>query len=161
MPTTHDSKPRVFACGPLIISVESLFWHIHRYPRRRVAPARPPLTERAAPRELEQPYRRGEGRVLRIPLLRRGVVVGYWVPAIAVEDESAAIVEALDGMHLPGITATEIKEWPRSRGVDVLTLWDRLRERVRQWRARWSDPLDVVLEEDDVEYTVIPWSARS
>lgn len=163
MPTTHDSKPFVFARGPLIVSLESVFWHIQRYPRRRVAPGRPPLYERAAPRELEQPYRRGEGRVLRFPLTRRALVVGYWVPELeAKADEDKALVEAIDGAHLPGITATEIKGW--TPAADVLSWWDRLRERVRQWLGvEDDDPMDdaeLGWYEDD-EYVVIPWKERA
>lgn len=159
MPTTHDTEPRVFTRGPVIVSVESLFWHLQRYPRRRVAPGRPPLTEAARPRELEQPYRIGVGRAFRFPMTRRALVIGYWVPRLAVEDESRAILEAVEGAHIPGITATEISEW--SRASDVLTWWATLIERVRQWlRPQAVEPaVDDESDDEGNEYRVIPWQA--
>lgn len=132
IPETHDSEPFVWHRGPLIVSCESLFWHWQRYPRRRVAPHRPPLSETARPRELEQPYRQGHGRVFRLPLTRRALVVGYWEPAgraVLADEESEKLTEAIEGAHIPGITAVDIAEWARARD------WSRLQLLLRRVRA--------------------------
>lgn len=162
MPETHDSEPFVFTRGPLIISCEPLFWHVQRYPGRFVA-GRPPLTEVAAPRELEQPYRKGRGRAFRIPLTRRALVVGYWEPAgdaVLADEESEAILEAVEGAHIPGITATEIADWARARD------WTWVQLLVRRFRALLgrqapaepsprSEPAPFEYEDT---WTVVPWN---
>lgn len=165
MPWTHDTKPFVYLKGPLILSLESVFFHWQRYPRRRVAPAPPPLHETARPRELEQPYRKGHGHMFRFPLTRRGVVLGYWEPAGAgalEEDESSYLLAAVEGAMVPGITATEISSWSRGR--------KRWLERVREWiRARWeavaSTEIAIELgfqpEPEEEQYAdVIPWDGK-
>lgn len=117
MPWTHDSEPVTITRGPLILHLESVFWHLQKYPPRRKAPQRPPLSESGIVREVEQPYRRGHARVFRLPLTRRGVAVGYWEPAgtpITEDEESAALAGAIQSSMIPGITATEISEWARA-----------------------------------------------
>lgn len=117
MPWTHDSDPVTITRGPLILHLESVFWHFMRYPQRRKSPARPPLTEYGRVREVEQPYRHGHARVLRLPLTRRGIAVGYWEPAgtpITEDEESDALAGAINGAMIPGITATEISSWTRA-----------------------------------------------
>lgn len=173
MPHTHDSRPFTWTKGPLILHVGSLFWHLQRYPGRRVAP-RPPLSELAAPRELEDPWRKGHGRVLRLPLTRRALVVGYWEPVdpddVVLEGEqSGRLLEAIEGAHLPDITATEIADW--ARATDVARLWQRL---VARWRTWWTKPLyrdqsplarrveavDIDLDgwEAETGWSLLPWS---
>lgn len=164
MPETHDSKPFTFARGPLIVHCESLFWHPQRYPGRRVS-GRPPLTELAAPRELEQPYRKGHGRVFRIPLTRRAVVLGYWEPAgeeVLADEESTQLLAAVEGAHIPGITATEIADWARARD------WTWLQLLVRRVRALLglgepaapsprSEHPTAEFSLGDGNWTVVPW----
>jgi hypothetical protein len=118
----------LFTKGPLILSLESLFWHWQRYPKRRVAPATPPLHETARPREVEDPYRIGHGHVLRLPFTRRALVVGYWVPQlepVLEEEENAKLLEAVEGTHIDGITATEIKLWAAARSYSWIELFMR------------------------------------
>jgi hypothetical protein len=169
IPETHDSRPFVWHRGPLIVSCESLFWHLQRYPGRRVARARPPLTERAFPRELEQPFRQGHARTLRLPLTRRALVVGYWEPEsgepILAEEEQEHLLAAVEGAHLDGITATEIADWARAR--DVVSQWRQLVARWRAWRAKqvyraaqrpdpWPDD-ELDGWEADEGWSVRPW----
>lgn len=140
MPRTHDTRRITWTKGPLIVNLEPLFVHLQRYPKRRIAPATPPLTETAAPRELDGEFRTGHGRAFRVPLTRRAVVLGYWEPpgdAVLPEEESGKLLAALQGAHIKGITATEIASW--SSGAVVLSWWDRLRALVRQWL--WHDEL--------------------
>lgn len=125
MPWTHDTKPLLITKGPLILSLESVFWHWQRYPKRRVASETPPLHELARPREVEQPYRLGHGHAFRIPLTRRGLVLGYWVPPeleVLEEEESQRLLDAVEGAMIPDVTATEISTWSRGR----LSWWVRL-----------------------------------
>lgn len=128
-----------------------------------MAPARPPLTEVAAPRELEQPFRRGHGRVLRLPLTRRALVLGWWEPAaedVLAEEESDRLLEAIEGAHIPGITADDIAEWARARD------WSRLELLVRRLRALLglgappAPPERAVAQAtlDGVTWTVVPWA---
>lgn len=134
MPRTHDSKPRIMRAGPVILVVESVFWHAQRYPKRRVAPVRPPLAEAASPREVEDPFRIGHGRAFRLPLTRRGVVLGWWEPAgdgVTSDEESEALLNAMEGSMIPGVTATEIALWNKAR--DVERLWQRFRTRLLHW----------------------------
>lgn len=161
MPETHDSKPFTFARGPLIVHCESLFWHPQRYPGRRVS-GRPPLTEPAAPRELEQPYRKGHGRVFRIPLTRRAVVIGYWEPSdapILLEEESDALLEAVEGAHIPGITAVDIADWARARDWSWFELLvRRLRALLGLQAAAEPSPRAVAppFEYEDT-WVIVPW----
>lgn len=170
MPWTHDSKPILLTKGPLIVSLESVFFHWQRYPRRRVAPKTPPLHETARPRELEQPYRTGHGHMFRIPLTRRGVVLGYWVPpelAVLEEEESAWIMQAVHGAMIPGITADEISTWSRGTAPKWFTFeyWHQLwKVHHNKLPSRFLDPLRyaTVHEETEAvsaidEFTVIPW----
>lgn len=133
MPTTHDSKPFSWRRGPLTVALESVFWHPQKYPSRAVAPVTPPLSEVASPRELEDPFRVGHGRVFRIPLTRRAVVLGWWEPAdptqpVLEEEEGAKLLGAVEGAMIPGITATEISDWARARDWGLLA-------RVMRWLA--------------------------
>jgi hypothetical protein len=137
MPWTHDTKPYLLTKGPLIVHLESVFFHWQRYPRRRVTPATPPLHETARPRELEQPYRAGHGHIFRIPLTRRAVVVGYWEPAgeaVLEGEESQRLMDAVEGAMIPGITATEISSWARGRQ----RWWTVLLARIGVWLDRRS-----------------------
>lgn len=133
MPWTHDTKPFVLIKGPLIVNLESCFFHWQRYPRRRVAPQTPPLHEPARPRELEQPYRIGHGHAFRLPLTRRGLVLGYWVPPeleVLEEEESGRLLAAVEGAMIPGVTAAQISTWSRGRKSWLM--------RLREWaHARW------------------------
>lgn len=52
---------------------ESMYLHTMKYPSRKF-----PLTEPGDTQEIESPYRVGKGRVFRIPLTTRAVVVGRW-----------------------------------------------------------------------------------
>jgi len=118
------------------VALESVFWPPQKSPSRKVAPVTPPLTEKASPRELEDPYRTGRGRIFRIPLTRRGIVLGWWEPAdpdnpVLEEEESGKLLGAVEGAMIPGITATEIADWARARDWGLL-------ERVWRWlTARW------------------------
>jgi len=123
---------------------------------------RPPLSETARPRELEQPYRRGHGRVFRLPLTRRALVLGYWEPAsdiVLADDESAKLLEAVEGAHIPGITATEIADW--ARAVDVVAWWDRLVAWMRSWAAADAPEKAVAAQEEswmaDQGWSLVPW----
>lgn len=168
MPWTHDTEPVLITKGPLILSIESVFFHWQRYPSRRRSMKRPPLHEPARPREIEQPYRTGHGHAFRFPFLRRGFVVGYWIPAelaVLEEEENNALLAAIEGAHIPGVTATEIATWSRGR----IPWWRKLIGRLLDW---WEDkggtvPLPSlheavapgpVLTMDDVE--VIPYDGR-
>jgi hypothetical protein len=136
VPLTHDTKPRILRAGPLIVVLESVFWHRQSYPKRRIAPVRPPLAEPASPREVEDPFRVGHGRAFRMPLTRRGVVLGWWEPAgeaVTSDEETAALLSAMEGSMIPGITATEIALWAKAR--DVEKLWERLRTWLLHWFA--------------------------
>lgn len=135
MPWTYDSEPFLFNKGPLILNIESCFFHWQRYPTRRRSMRRPPLHEPAHPREIEQPYRSGVGHAFRFPFLRRGFVVGYWIPAgeaVLAEEESSRLMSAIEGTHIPGITASEISSWSRGR----LPWWRRL---LGLLLDRWED----------------------
>lgn len=167
---THDSKPFLLTKGPLIVSIESLFWQPHRYPKRRVAPETPPLTEVAAPRELNEPWRTGVGRVFRFPLTRRGIVVGYWVPntdVVLPEEEGDRLIEAIEGTHIPGITATEIRAWAAARKyswVELLFRYFRLRRLaalVERITASGGEKVSGFLPEEgdevDLMETVVEW----
>ena len=127
IPRTHDTRRVDIHLGPLHLQLEPLFWHPQRYPKRRVTPASPPLTEIARPSEVEDPYRQGHGRVVRLWPTRRAIVVGYWDQPgepVLEEEQSGRLLAAIEGAHIPGITATEISEW--ARATDVVALWRRL-----------------------------------
>lgn len=164
MPHTHDSKPWAFHRGPFTVRCESLFWHPQRYPRHAVAPRRPPLTETARPRELEQPFRLGQGRVFRVPLTRRALVVGYWGTAgapVLSEEESERLLEAVEGAHIPDVTATEIADWAPAR--DVVRWWQQLRDRLEQWlknRRPSTGQRDHLVIYDEVQRwpESVPWT---
>lgn len=168
MPTTHDSKPLLFTRGPLIVSLESCFWHLQRYPRAKLVGRRQPFSETARPREVEDPYRKGHGRVFRLPGTRWALVVGYWEPAgeaVLEDEQNDKLLEAVEGAHIPGITATEIAEWTPAR--DVASWWRRLVERwqlMRRVKRGEAVVLDDGLVIDDSqrlawedEWTVVPW----
>lgn len=166
MPRTHDTRRITITKGPLIVNLEPLFLHFQRYPRRRVAPATPPLTEQAAPRELDGDFRVGQGRVFRIPLTRRAVVLGYWEPpgeAVLPEEESGKLLDALNGAHIQGVTATEIASW--SRGVTVISLWDRLTTKLREYFFSTIPHDDFSKADgriaDDDDWTVVGWDPRN
>lgn len=132
MPRTFDTKPRILRAGPVILVVESVFWHAQRYPRRRVAPHRPPLVETATAREVEDPYRTGEAVALRVPLTRRALVFGFWKPAdvpVTSDEETGKLLEAIDGVMIQGITATEISGWAKAAD----TWWTELRTKLIAW----------------------------
>lgn len=142
MPRSHDTKPFLLTRGPLIVSLESVFWHPQRYPPRRVAPATPPLHEQARPRELEDPFRVGHGHAFRVPLTRRGVVVGFWEPPgsdVLEEEISDRLLAAVEGAHIPGITATEIADWARARSWSWLELLVRRFPVLAGLLTRWTD----------------------
>ncbi len=175
MPWTHDSKPFVFIKGPVIFSLESVFFHWQRYPRRRVAPQSPPLHETARPRELEQPYRKGHGHMFRFPLTRRGIVLGFWEPAglgVPEDDESNYLMQAVEGAMIPGVTATEISSWSRGRGPKWFTFafWQQLwKVHHNKLPSRFLDPLryattrdqeTVAPPADEYDEDVIPYDGR-
>ena len=131
MPNTKDTRRITFTKGPLIVNLEPIFVHGQRYPKRRTAPGRPPLSETASPQEIDGDFRTGHGRAFRIPLTRRAIVLGYWEPgqgAVLPEEESEHILKALHGAMIPGVTATEIATW--SRGATLLSWYDRLKEKL-------------------------------
>lgn len=160
MPWTHDTKPLLITKGPLILNLESVFFHWQRYPKRRVTPVTPPLHETARPRELEQPYRTGHGHMFRFPLTRRGVVIGYWEPAgegVLEDEESERIMQAVEGAMIPGVTATEISQWSRGREPWWAVALDKLLE---WWRgARPVEGSVIPIRRDDEEEydDVIPY----
>lgn len=165
MPWTHDSKPFLFNKGPVILNIESIFFHWQRYPKRRVTPNTPPLHEAARPRELEQPYRTGHGHMFRFPLTRRGIVIGYWEPAGAAvleDEESNRLMEAVEGAMIPGITATEISQWSRGRK----RWWTMALEKLRDWWARGTTDVVVTdgeqhwVEDGETYADVIPWDGK-
>ena len=120
VPRTHDTKRITINKGPLIVNVEPIFIHFQRYPKRRVAPARPPLTEVARARELDDPWRNGHGRIVRLWPTRRAVVVGYWEPAgepVTSDEESERLEAAVEGAMIPEITASDIGQWAKPRDV--------------------------------------------
>ena len=143
-----------------------MFWHPQRYPKRRITSASPPLTELARPNEVEDPYRRGHGRVLRLWPTRRAIVVGYWNQPgepVLEDEQSDRLLEALEGAHIPGITATEISQW--ARATDVVLWWQRL----LTWARRQidfhrpppagQDSGEPAPEQDFQQYQSIPWPA--
>lgn len=160
MPWTHDSDPVTITRGPLIFHLESVFWQLMRYPSRRKAPRRPPLTEAGRVRELEQPYRHGHARIVRFPLLRRGIAVGYWEPPgepITEDEESAKLAGAINGAMIPGITATEISEWTRAVDWSWLRLAGRwlasfLPAGLREWLLpRIAPRSEAVAQQHDID----------
>lgn len=166
MPNTHDTQPILVTRGPLILSVESCFWHLQRYPKARLVGRRRPLTELAAPREVEDPYRKGHGRAFRLPGTRWALVVGYWEPPtgepILEHEQDEHLLTALDGLHLPGVTATEIREWTPPSWAPAVTRMQRLIARLRGARAG-EEAVDVEVVEDGWqergtgEWKVIAW----
>ena len=168
MPRSHDSQPFLLTKGPLIVSLESVFWHSQRYPPRRVSPATPPLHELARPRELEDPFRIGHGHAFRLPLTRRGLVVGFWEPATGVvleEETSERLLAAVEGAHIPGITATEIADWARARSWSWLELLVRrfpwFAKPLKKWTDSGSSHMAVarsaLAEQDSDEPSSVKW----
>lgn len=163
---THDTRRVDIRRGPLHLQLEPLFWHPQRYPKRRVAPVSPPLTETAQPREVEDPYRKGHGRVVRLWPTRRAVVVGYWDQPgepVLEEEQSDRLLAALEGAHIPGITAAEISTW--AKATDVALWWQRVLSWVRgqldlhrPTRAR-QDSGAPAPAGDFQQYPMIPWPA--
>lgn len=128
MPETHD-----FGNGR--------YWHLQRYPRpagllarirhwRRRGPAvvklkvgRPPLREEANTYEVEEPYRVGHGRALRLWPLRWALVHGVWgEPAPQTATESQLLTRAMKGAML-AVPATQIGSWPGPAGDLPETDW--------------------------------------
>ena len=166
IPRTHDTRRVDIHLGPLRLQLEPLFWHPQRYPKRRVAPASPPLTEIARPSEVEDPYRQGHGRVVRLWPTRRAIVVGYWDQPgdpVLEEEQSDRLLAVLEGAHIPGITATEISEW--AKATDAARWW----QQVLTWARRQldlhrppragQDSGEPAPMEDFQQYRSIPWPA--
>lgn len=63
------------------------YMHLMQYPTRKF-----PLTEPGSTQEIEPPYRKGQGRVFRIPLSTTAVVIGRWMDH---KDEQDALEDAI------------------------------------------------------------------
>lgn len=79
--------------------------HTMRYPETN---GWPPLVEAANTQEVEEPYRKGRGVVLRL-WGRKAVVLGRWKKPVGVDTDDA-LMAALEGEVLP-VTADEIADW--------------------------------------------------
>lgn len=82
------------------------YFHGFRYPETN---GTPPLVDRANTREVEEPFRKGRGLVVRFARLR-ALVIGRWSERSTRKDEDEALVEAVEGKVLP-YTVDEISDW--------------------------------------------------
>ena len=89
------------------------FWHAMTYPKMTPPP---PLTEKGATQETEEPYRFGRSRVLRLPFTRRALVIGVWEDIQYPEHIALEQATGLREMHT--ITMDEIRSW-ESEEYDV------------------------------------------
>lgn len=123
MRETHDAPPIDLHIGPLRVYLHSIFWHSQPFPSRSRFPKRPPLIEQTTTYEEDPPYRTGLGLLVRLPLSRLGLVVGYWELPV-----DGAVEPAY--MHQQPTSATEIQSWESAApgvplgadtpGVDVI-----------------------------------------
>lgn len=79
-----------------------LYVHGFKYPLRGA-----PLLDRAKTNEIEHPFRRGSGWMLRVGRFR-AVAFGRWLPEERDEDE--ALLEALEG-EVMDVEAGVIRQW--------------------------------------------------
>lgn len=82
------------------------YWTTHRFPRG----TEPRLREPAETREYDPPFRVGRGTVYRVPLTRRGLILGRWT---SVMDEDEAPWLAMGGYELDA-TTEDVKGWTPS-----------------------------------------------
>lgn len=86
-----------------MLSIGPLYVQKIEYPHRKPLP----IVEKGWTHEIDEPFRRGECLVFRMPFVKSAIALGRWV---AVQDEEEALTAAIWGRHLD-VPLDELLEW--------------------------------------------------
>lgn len=86
-----------------MLSIGPLYVQGIKYPHRNFLP----IVEKGWTHEIEEPYRKGDCLVFRLPFIKHAIAIGRWGEE---QDETEALTAALWGRHLD-VPVDELLEW--------------------------------------------------